>query len=322
LLELARVRTVLFDKTGTLTSSGNQLEYHGQSLSDEQWSAIRSIASHSSHPISRAIAENVAATPANNVLEFIGQGISGSALGMLVAIGSLDFITSRLSLNDLEAEAQLSDRAPRASHTAHIAIDGRYAGSFTLRSELRPGVKQMIRTLLRSGKKAKVISGDGPRDSKLLVEDFGRGNLIFNCRPEDKILRIEELQQTGEIVLMVGDGLNDAGAMGTADVAIAVTEDTATLVPACDVIVRSSAVKEIANLLDYAVSVKRVIIACFIVSIVYNIGGLTLAVMGSLTPLVAAVLMPISSLTVIAISVFGARIAIRDLHRSLITEAR
>jgi P-type Cu+ transporter len=110
--------------------------------------------------------------------------------------------------------------------------------------------------------------------------------------------------------------------LGSADVAIAVTEDTATLVPACDVIVRSSAVKEIGNLLDYAVRVKRVIIACFIVSIVYNIGGLTLAVTGSLTPLVAAVLMPISSLTVIAISVFGARIAIRDLHRSLITEAR
>lgn len=323
LLELARISTVLFDKTGTLTRSGNRLEYHGQALTDEQWQGIRALASHSSHPVSRAIAENAGVpsvsdhTKATNVLEFIGQGISGSVSEMQITIGSLDFVISRM-LNTQETET--TEAYAKQSHTTHIGINGKYAGSITLQSELRPGVSAMIRALLHNGKKAQVVSGDGPRDSKLLVEGFGRENLTFNCRPEDKISRIEVLQAKDEVVLMVGDGLNDAGAMGAANAAIAVTEDTATLVPACDVIMRSNTVRAIPSLLDYSGRVKNVIIACFIISVVYNIGGLTLAVMGLLTPLVAAILMPVSSLTVIAVSVFGARLAIADVQRAITPE--
>ncbi|HET6512982.1 MAG TPA: HAD-IC family P-type ATPase, partial [Candidatus Kapabacteria bacterium] len=262
----------------------------------------------STHPVSRSIADGYSDTNATGVLEFIGTGIAGSAFGHHVLLGSRDFVVDRVT----GAERVLGKHG-----VTHVAIDGHYVGCFALKSSLRSGIAEMVRELFRSGKQSQVVSGDGSIDAPVLAPIFGEDLLNFNCRPEDKIQKIETAQAQGDTILMVGDGLNDAGAMGTADVAIAVTEDTATLVPACDVIIRSNAVKGIAALLDYAKRVKQVIVACFIISIVYNILGLGLAVMGLLSPLMAAILMPVSSLTVIGVSVAGARMSIKHLQRKI-----
>ena len=137
--------------------------------------------------------------------------------------------------------------------------------------------------------------------------------MTFGCLPESKSRHIAGQRAAGHAILMVGDGLNDAGAMGEANVAIAITDDTATLVPACDVIMRADSLPSLPGLLRYAAAMKRVILVSLGFSVFYNALGLTLAIMGLLSPMIAAILMPISSLTVIAISVGGARRLIRLL---------
>ncbi len=136
--------------------------------------------------------------------------------------------------------------------------------------------------------------------------------MAFQQLPEDKRRAIGSRRDRGESVLMIGDGLNDAGAMNEANVGLAVTEDSATLVPGCDIIVSADSLVQLPSLLRYAGRMKSIIVMNFALSIVYNIVGLTFAMLGLLTPLVAALFMPISSLSVILISVAGARWYARD----------
>ena len=124
----------------------------------------------------------------------------------------------------------------------------------------------------------------------------------FGQSPDDKLTAVRELQIGGKRVLMIGDGLNDAGALAAADVGFAVTDDTACLVPACDGIVSGSRLAELPALLAYARRARGVIVLCFTISIVYNAIGLGLALAGQLTPLVTAILMPASSLTIVGLS--------------------
>jgi Cu+-exporting ATPase len=308
LLDLQRVNAIFFDKTGTLTQSTHELDYQGRELREDEWQAVRAIAAQSAHPVSRSIANGQGASNSveHNVVEFIGRGISGCEGSYRVELGSFDFICS--SILPPYFHPQGTDSA------THLAVNGKYAGAFFLKSQLRPGIIRMMRELIGSGKQVKVVTGDTSKDKSLLQSFLGSDNLIFDCLPEEKVARVDAAREQGAHVLMVGDGLNDAGAMASADVALAVTEDTATLVPACDVIMRSPSLHVLPSLLEYAKSVKRVILVSFIISIAYNALGLTLAIMGLLSPLMAAILMPVSSLTVIAISVLGARSKVKGLR--------
>jgi len=301
LLDLDRISSIVFDKTGTLTAAEHDIAFYGRALEDREWHAILRIAHESTHPVSRAIAgeHDSFLLEADHVQEVIGKGISGHAAGHSIAIGSSEFIAAH-------CDAEISESQLGNSVAAAVAIDGEYAGVFTFRPAVREGVREMI-SKLREDYRIQLISGDSERDRPLLEPVFGIDHLRFNCRPDDKIERIMEAREGGDAVLMVGDGLNDAGAMGEADVAIAVTDDTATLVPACDVIMNAASITKLPALLRYARSMKHMIWTSLVFSIFYNALGLTLAIIGELSPLVAAILMPVSSLTVIAISVGGAR---------------
>jgi Cu+-exporting ATPase len=185
-------------------------------------------------------------------------------------------------------------------------------GEIALKEHMPGGVPAMLRAIGERFKTS-LFSGDAKRTTTPFTTLFAQEATHFDMLPADKTAAIERLQHSGETVLMVGDGLNDAGAMNAANVAIAVSNDTATIVPACDVIVSASQITSIPSLLAYAKSVRTVIIATFIVSLFYNAIGLSLAVTGTLSPLAVAVLMPVSSLTVIAVAAFGARFAMRRL---------
>jgi Cu+-exporting ATPase len=124
----------------------------------------------------------------------------------------------------------------------------------------------------------------------------------FRQTPEDKLHWVRAEQAAGHHVLMVGDGLNDAGALAAADVGIAVSDDTATIVPACDAVIHGDRLARLPVFLRYARAARTVILICFAVSVLYNVLGLWLALTGRLTPLVTAILMPVSSLTIVGLS--------------------
>lgn len=129
----------------------------------------------------------------------------------------------------------------------------------------------------------------------------------FNCRPPEKLAFIQQLQATGKRVMMIGDGLNDAGALKQADVGIAITEDTIQFTPSSDAILEASSLIQLSQFLRYARFSMRLIRLSFLISLVYNAIGLSFALSGNLSPVVAAILMPISSATMLTIATLGMR---------------
>ena len=236
-----------------------------------------------------------------NVRETVGGGVYGKAGEHTVAVGSQCWVKMYATSSDVNGID--------ASDTL-VCVDGRVMGHVVIDSIVRDGVMAMLADV-SSNYTTSLITGDGERDKTILKHSFRNEDMHFSMLPDDKVDTITSLQAKGKRVLMVGDGLNDATAMNSANVAIAVANNTATIVPACDVIVPGTMMTSIPSLLRYARSLRRLIIGTFAVSMVYNAIGLTLAVTGALSPVAVAILMPISSLTVIGLAVGGAHIAMR-----------
>ncbi len=156
--------------------------------------------------------------------------------------------------------------------------------------------------LLASAHEVMLLSGDHEHQASRWRGLFNT-RMWFRQSPHEKLALVSGLQAEGRHVLMIGDGLNDAGALGAADVGVAVSDDTACVVPACDAVVRGDALTRMPEFLRFARRARQVIVLCFVVSLVYNAVGLALALTGLLTPLAAAILMPVSSLSVIGLSV-------------------
>jgi Cu+-exporting ATPase len=146
-----------------------------------------------------------------------------------------------------------------------------------------------------------LVSGDHDGERSRWRHLFG-ARMRFRQSPEDKLAFVRSAQARGRHVLMVGDGLNDAGALAAADAGMAVSDATACMTPACDVVISGGRLTQLPAFLAYARRARAIVIACFVVSLFYNALGLWLALSGQLTPLASAILMPVSSLTVVGLS--------------------
>ena len=181
----------------------------------------------------------------------------------------------------------------------HVALNGQYRGCYVLQNALRPQTDQLIKNLSDHYELA-LLSGDNERERVRFTEIFGtNAHLQFNQSPLNKLGFIRDLQRRGKTVMMVGDGLNDAGALKQSDVGVAVVEDMSAFSPASDMILSAKMVPRIDAIMRFAKSAVRVIKASFLVSAAYNFVGLALAVQGLLSPVVCAILMPVSSITVV-----------------------
>ena len=295
-LDLSRVDAIAFDKTGTLTTAGDSPIVGREGLSETAWSRVRRLAAESVHPVSRAIAatgQNALGLRVTEVRELVGSGIRGTVGGVEVAIGTRAFVTLETGMRPAGPEQATYARAGDEIACLHVA------------SPVRAGVERAA-AALAADHELFLLSGDNAREAGRWRRFFG-ARAHFDQSPDDKLRRIEEARAAGRRVLMVGDGLNDAGALAAADVGIAVSDSTACLVPACDAMLSASRVADLPAFLEYARRARRVVLLCFAISIAYNAIGLTLALAGALTPLASAILMPVSSLTVIAVSAGGMR---------------
>lgn len=294
-----KVDTIVFDKTGTLTNHDDtHLEYTGTALTVKEMVAVKSVTRESLHPLSKMITQFLLLQVSDlaqfqQIENFIGKGTKAYCDGFEIMIGSASFLKSYGIIIDEKVEGSL----------VYLAIDGMYKGVFKINHSYRKGIDTMILELKAKGYELHLLSGDHPTEKKHLVQLLGNDiPILFEQSPADKLNYIEALQNKGHRVMMVGDGLNDAGALQKSNVGIAVTDQTHLFTPASDAILEGGQMYNLKNLMDYAKKAKLIIVIIFILSIIYNIIGMYFATSARLSPMVAAILMPISSISIVALS--------------------
>ncbi len=299
--KLWSITTIVFDKTGTLTKNEDaKIKFIGDTLASEEKKLIASLVAHSTHPLSRAIKQYISIDEMyediKNFKEIDGKGIVAEINGVAISIGSAKLI------NISVAESSIS------SSQVYVKIGDAVKGYFSIQSSYREGLHNLIKNLQKHYKLI-VLSGDNASEEANLKSFFGdKAKFVFNQKPEQKLNFIAKQQGRGEEILMLGDGLNDAGALKKADVGFAVTEDVTAFTPACDAILYGQNLSSLSGYLNFARQSKKVILASFAISFLYNIVGLSLAVSAQITPLFAAILMPLSSISVVAFATFTIRI--------------
>ena len=308
---LASIDTVVFDKTGTLTAAGaSQSTFHGESLSAAEATVVAAVCRQSAHPYSRRIASALggeASVPGvEDFVETPGFGVAGRVAGRAVVLGSRVWLESK----GVEVGAAGAVDLPSGG-TVYVALEGRFRGVFVLANGLRKDVEGLLRRLGERFELA-LLSGDNARERDRFGALFGdAAKLHFNQSPREKLGFIRGLQERGRQVMMVGDGLNDAGALRQSDVGVAVVEGVGKFSPASDVIMDASVVPGVERVLEFGRRTARVVRAGFYVSAAYNVVGVAIAAAGLLAPIVCAVLMPLSSVTVVLFVVGATRGAAR-----------
>jgi P-type Cu+ transporter len=292
---LARIDHFVFDKTGTLTSGGKpEIVYVGTELTKRQKTVFAALAAQSSHPLSVALAAFLPQSRQMQVEQFReteGMGIAGRINGDRIALGSKAFISGGIE-------------EPDSATTIYISWNRKILGKFLFRNHYRHDIESLIHWL-RPRYRLSVLSGDNPSEKRNLSSLFGKKTtLLFQQMPQDKVEYIHKMQEFGDHVAMIGDGLNDAIALRASQVGIAVTEDSNNFTPASDAILEADKLAMLPSFIRLCRANRKIIMASFMLSILYNLVGLYFAVQGNLSPMIAAILMPLSSLSILLIT-FG-----------------
>ncbi len=293
--DLNKISDVVFDKTGTLTTgSSNQVSFIGKSLSQEEINNVLLLANSSTHPLSRSVVaylKPLSSTITHELKDFQeteGQGIKGTIDNQEFKLGSSHFTNSPKN-TDQETSTYLS-------------INGESIGYFVFKSEFRPGITTFLNDL-STKYDIHILSGDNEKDKAFLEKNVPNlSNISFHQTPQSKLQYIQNLTQTNHEVMMIGDGLNDAGALEQSKVGIAISEDIFRFTPSSDAILDAKSLVHLSDMLKTALFSKKVLMICYIFSIIYNVVGLSFAITGNLTPLIAAILMPLSSISIVLIS--------------------
>ncbi len=288
---LAKARHLVFDKTGTITRSRLKEVVFNGFLSDEEEEMVVSVAAQSGHPLSRSIAQAIPCSETYNFdhyREITGEGIEATVQqGPRITMGSRVFVEG------------VGETGP-ADSRVWVAINGQVKGYYSFKTEYREHLKETLDELHKGGNSLAMISGDHETETERLTELFGHeATLKFKQSPEEKLQYIAQLQSQHNKVVMIGDGLNDAGALRQSDVGIAVSDDANNFSPACDAILKAQYFNTLPQLLHFTRDAQAVIMGSFILSIVYNVIGLWFATQAELRPVIAAILMPASSISII-----------------------
>ena len=302
--EIADIDHIVFDKTGTLTNASEQdIHFEGTSLSANELRMCVALAANSTHPLSKALYEKYPADKSISVSSFTeitGKGIEGIVDNKQIKLGSYAFV-----LNEKEASSQ--------GTKVFLSINNELKGCFVFSNHYRAEIPALLSSL-KKDYKLSVLSGDNTAERDRLQQMAGAGvTLLFDQKPEDKLQYIQYLQQKGMKVMMIGDGLNDAGALKQSNVGVALTEQTNNFTPSSDAIISASAFKLLTKFFSICRANRKIVIASFILSIVYNIIGLYYAVQGNLSPIIAAILMPSSSLSILLLTYGSSSLVARRL---------
>jgi Cu+-exporting ATPase len=299
--KIADADTIVFDKTGTLTKNNvSEISYHGHPLDDVDKIMLLSLFRQSSHPLSKLLQQHLQVNkfyPCNNFVEVAGKGVSAVINNKNIKAGTADWA---------EVNKEIGENAT----AVFINIDNFKKGKFLFSNIYRDGLNTISQKLNHKHNLV-VLTGDNESERNNLTRLLGNAELRFNQKPEDKRNYIIELINSKKNVLMIGDGLNDAGALLAANTGISVTDNTNNFTPASDTIMDATALRQLPELINLSKSAVTIIIISFIISLLYNFIGLAFAVSGTLSPLFAAILMPISTISLVLFTVGASTIKAR-----------
>ncbi|SDU03778.1 Cu+-exporting ATPase [Polaribacter sp. Hel1_33_78] len=288
--QLASINSIIFDKTGTLTTSKEEtISYNGTALDHQEKTILKSALRASNHPLSRALYKTFAEVETiaiSNYKEVVGHGIEVKYKEDKLKLGSSSFVNNDHEIKSLDT-------------SVHISFNNIYNGKFTFKNSYRKGVNSLFRSLNNEYDLA-VLSGDNEGEKDFLQENFPKETkLLFNQKPNDKLEVVAAFQKENKNVAMIGDGLNDAGALAQSNVGISLSENINVFSPACDAILDASQFDKIEDFFKASKKAMTIIKYCFLLSLCYNVVGLYFAVTSQLRPVVAAILMPLSSISVV-----------------------
>lgn len=300
---LTSIDTVVLDKTGTLTDPNSyEILTAYNELDALSFAVFVNLARHSTHPFSKVFAQQndaIEQLELTEINEIKGEGLSTYYQGEYYQMGSALFT---------------GIGTPKGSEL--ILKKGEKHARFVFKSAWRVAAIEKIISHFGANH-CYVLSGDQPQDTnELLALGFLSEHLFFKQNPKDKAATIQVLQKQGKKVLYIGDGLNDVGALGLADVGIALSEDMFRFTPSSDAILDAKFLAKLPQLVSLGRFAKKVLQFCLAFSLSYNIFGLTIAVSGQLTPLFAAIFMPVSSITIVVLSTVLVQLKYRSLFKS------
>lgn len=294
--DMSQLTDIVFDKTGTITyANTSEIEFIGEQLSNSQQLEIAELTNNSTHILSRNIRDFLSVSTPNESLasfnEMVGKGIEGVFhSGKTYLLGSSFFVGA--------------DGQTLGETRVYVKENENILGYFLFKNLYRTGVPAMM-TSLKTNYRLHILSGDNELEKDNLENMLPEGSsILFNQKPIDKLNYIKSLQAENKKVLMMGDGLNDAGALKQSDMGVVISENIYNFSPASDGILSAENLTLLPQFLAFSKKTITVLKWCFAFSIMYNSIGLGFAITGNLTPLVAAILMPISSISVVILSVF------------------
>lgn len=280
---------VVFDKTGTLTKPDQIIvDWHGDLLPFEERIAVASIALNAQHPLAKPLlafleVDKAQAQAAVAFKELSGEAVTAQVKDQYYRLGKAAYF-------GLDDQAQTT--------AVYLELDGKLKGYFSFYQELRPGLEDLAKNL-GGHYKLSVLSGDNDAERKRFAQIFPQADLRFHASPHDKLNYLQDLQAKGAKVIMLGDGLNDAGALQQSEVGISLCERNVNFFPASDALLVADSFPKLPTFLALSRRYRSVVKRAFTISLLYNLFGISVAVAGYLSPLFAAILMPISSVTVV-----------------------
>ena len=307
---ISKPGTIFFDKTGTITEGRMRVtSWHG---TPEVLQDVTSIESGVNHPIAHAIVDFTSQQPsrslrketATNIQHQVGRGVSGSIQGHQYKIGSMRLLEAAGLTIQPEQRKEIDSVLETGSSVVVVIRDQNCEAVLGVADPVRSDASDVIHDLRSRGWQVELLSGDHQPTVSRVAASLGisaahaRGGLM----PEDKLSAIHQASSRGP-VLMVGDGVNDASALAAADVGIAIRGGARASLAAAPVVIGHGKLSGVADLVAAAGSTRNTIGRNFAISIGYNVIAVALAMTGWITPLIAAALMPTSSLTVLGLTV-------------------
>ncbi len=329
---LTKPKTIVFDKTGTLTKmTDNKIRFIGKELDSFSKKIIKTAVQNSVHPLSSAINNYLKDYETLNTKfydEIIGNGIYAVVEGNDIRVGKLDWVQSRIhnfdkiqltginkfgsdfsvknfSYDTYTDKYQKEEFNGNYESTVFVSINNEMIGHFQIVPEFRENLRQTLEELSKNYK-ISILTGDKEKSNTIINQYIPKNiEIYYNQMPEEKVNYINNLNKKGIPNIMIGDGLNDAGALKAAYLGIAVTEKTTNFTPGSDAIISGEIINKIPVFLKLAKHSMRIVYVSFLISAIYNMIGISYAVTGLLTPVIAAILMPISSISVVLFTVLG-----------------